>query len=360
MATWPMVGTREASTVDADGPRPGEPGAASILGRRTVNPTRVQQIRDCVEKLVANLPTALHEQAHQSSDDPALRTWSYLPGDRPGVCLEDAPAPIAALVTQLVDLTHSTAGATLVAEAMAVEQERRRAVTGTTPSGDRYWWRMIGDPHSGRPWGWRLNGHHVAVHVVVDDAHVTLTPHFIGSEPAHLTSGPLAGQRILAPEEDLAREFLTALRPAQRSRAVATTEVPPDILTGMDSVADPSLLPPGITWPALRPTQQDLLTRLIDRYLGRAPADYASSCWREALADPDLIEFAWVGTEHRGSPHYYCVKTAAFLIEYDNTQDDANHAHSVWRHLRDDFGGDALREHRQRHHAQATSTITPT
>ena len=104
------------------------------------------------------------------------------------------------------------------------------------------------------------------------------------------------------------------------------------------------MLPRGVQRSDLDAEQQAALDALVRRYLDRAPADYAEGCWQEAVATDD-VEFAWAGPTEVGAPHYYCVRTPVFLIEYDNTQDDANHAHSVWRHLRDDFGGDALRDH---------------
>lgn len=310
-----------------------------------------QASRILIRELMAALTDDEVKSAQETADDPALRTWTYLPGDRPGLCLDSISDHAIALIEQLVAAAHSPFGAAHVAGAIEVERERRRGLTGTPPPGDRYWWRVIGDPDSGRPWGWRLNGHHVAVHAVVDGSRVTLTPHFIGSEPAHLTSGPLQGRRLLGPEEDLARDLLQGLRPGQRERALASNVAPADILTGADPVADPSVLPIGIRRGELGASQRRTFDALVGRYLERAPADYAKACWEGALdlASEDM-EFAWAGVAERGGPHYYCVKTPVFLIEYDNTQDEANHAHSVWRHLRDDFGGDALRQHHRTSH----------
>ena len=182
------------------------------------------------------------------------------------------------------------------------------------------------------------------------------TPHFIGSEPAVIPSGPDAGRRLLALEEDL------GTRPGWTStsaRSASAPTAPDDILTRHDPVADPSLLPTGIGRDLLRPDQQELLDRLVRRYLDRAPASYADRCWRDAeAAGLDSIRFAWAGPTERGPGrgHYYCVTAPDFLIEYDNTQDDANHAHSVWRHLRDDFGADPLRAHYARHHATTSGS----
>jgi hypothetical protein len=209
--------------------------------------------------------------------------------------------------------------------------------------------RVLGDPDGDRPWGWRINGHHLAVHAIVVGDRLTVTPHFLGSEPAQVPSGG----RLLGLEEDLARELAAGLDPDQRTQGIAADRAPDDILTRYDPVADPSLLPRGIGRDLLRADQRDLLDRLVRRYLDRAPKDYADRCWSDSLAAGDeQIRFAWSGPTERapGNGHYYCVTTPEFLIEFDNTQDDANHAHSVWRHLRDDWGRDLLREHYESRH----------
>lgn len=324
------------------------------MTRRSI--TQQRAVLDDLTGLLDSLPGP--PAYRQDLADPTLPTWSYLPGDRAGLCLEDAGSDIVDLVRSLLRQVHSRHGATLVREAMAVERERRRAVTGVPPQGDRYWWRMIGDPRSDQPWGWRLNGHHLAVHVIVDGDQVTFTPHFVGSEPAQIIIGPLNGRRILGAEEDLARSLLVGLTSTQRRQAVFDTRAPDDLLTGMDPVADPSRFPPGIDWQALTEGQRDQLMDLIDRYLARLPDDQARAYRRKLLQDSDNICFGWAGSGQPGQPHYYYVMSPTLLIEYDNTQDDANHAHSVLRHLRDDFGGDALRDHLRHAHAASRAPLS--
>lgn len=284
-------------------------------------------------------------------DDPSWTRWSYLPGDRPGLSLEGADAGLLERVQELVLASHSELGASHVRGAMEVERERRRSVTGVSPDGDRYWLRVHGTPGTDRGWAWRLNGHHVGIHVSVDGDDVTFTPHFIGAEPAHIRSGDLAGTRLLGQEEDLARDLLVRLRPGQREQAVSSAQAPDDILSGMDPMVDPSVLPAGVRRGDLDGGQRRALDALVRRYLDRLPMAYAQQCWEEAmdLAADDLA-FGWAGGTQPGEGHYYCVTSPVFLIEYDNTQDDANHAHSVLRHLRDDFGGDSLRNHRRASH----------
>jgi hypothetical protein len=305
----------------------------------------------CARALVTSLDEGQRGLVRGDLADPDLKQWTYLPGDRPGLKLEQLTAAQHALAVELLRSAHSPDGGDLAVGVIEVERVRRELATGAPPDGDRYYLKVLGDPDGDEPWGWRINGHHLAVHVIVTTAGTTLTPHFIGSEPAVVPSGPQAGRRILGPDEDLARDLVTGLDPDQLAQAVSADVAPDDILTRDDPVADPGVLPEGIGRDVLRPAQQRLLDRLVRRYLDRAPASYAERCWRETEdAGLDRVRFAWAGPTAPGERHYYCVRTPHFLIEYDNTQDDGNHAHSVWRHLRDDWGGDPLREHYARHH----------
>lgn len=282
-------------------------------------------------------------------DAPELREWTYLPGPRPGLSTENMDGRQSKAVDALLAAAHSAAGAELARGAIEVERYRRATLGGT--GGDRYWLRLLGDPDGDGPWGWRMNGHHLAVHVLITQAGMRVTPHFIGAEPARIPSGPQAGRRLLGPEEDLARELVTDLDDGRRARAVFAVEPPDDILTRDDPFADPDALPTGLTYGDMTPGQQRLLERLVRRYLDRAPAAYAQECWSDTVAGGlDALSFAWAGGRAPGERHYYCVRAPDFLIEYDNTQDDGNHAHSVWRHTRHDWGADLLRAHYTQQH----------
>jgi hypothetical protein len=287
-----------------------------------------------------------------SIDDPRRREWTYLPGHRCGLSLEQLTAKQRRLVEDLVVGIHSEAGGALALGAIGIERVRRQLAADTPDvGGDRYWVRILDDPSGTEPWGWQINGHHLAVHAVVVGDVVTMTPHFIGAEPALVPSGPQRGRRLLGAEEDLPRELLAALDDGQRAIAVVSDVAPDDVLTRADPVADPDLLPPGLARDDMTGSQRAVLDRLLHRYLDRAPTGYAQACWR-AATEPGtgLITFSWAGPLTLGAGHYYCIKTPTFLIEYDNTQDNANHAHSVWRHLLHDWGADPLREHYARHH----------
>jgi hypothetical protein len=161
--------------------------------------------------------------------------------------------------------------------------------------------------------------------------------------------GSRAGLRALAFEEDLARALVRSLDDAQRRRALVAVEAPSDILTGNALEIDP-LEPAGISITDLRPQQVDQLVRLMDEYLGRMSDELATSRRaRIEASDLSRIAFAWAGSLEVGEPHYYRIQGPSFLVEYDNTQNNANHIHSVWRDFDGDFGRDLLRDHYDAH-----------
>jgi hypothetical protein len=213
-----------------------------------------------------------------------------------------------------------------------------------------YFVSIFGDPSGSGPWGWRFEGHHLSLnYTILDGAPVAWAPAFLGANPAEVREGSRVGLRALAPEEDLARALVRSLDDAQRRAAVVDVEAPSDIITGNALEIDP-LEPAGISISDLNPPQVDQLVRLIDEYLGRMSDDLAASR-RARLESSDLsrIGFAWAGSLEVGEPHYYRVQGPSFLIEYDNTQNNANHIHSVWRDFDGDFGRDLLREHYDAH-----------
>ena len=210
----------------------------------------------------------------------------------------------------------------------------------------KYFVSVFGTPSKTGNWGWRVEGHHVSLNfTIVNGTLVAAAPQFFGSNPAEVRSGPKKGLRILANEEDSARALLMALDPQQRAKAVINTTAPGDIVT-MNTVTINPLAPGGVVASDLKANQRDLLMKVIDSYSSAMAADIASDRMaRIQKAGIDKIGFAWAGEPERGKKHYYRVQGPTFLIEYDNTQDDANHIHSVWRDFNGDFGRDLLREH---------------
>jgi hypothetical protein len=310
--------------------------------------TLAAHVTDFLEALDADR----HRHATVDFETDDRRAWTYLPGDRPGLMLGEMTTEQRHLALSILDDACSAAGAMTARAVIDLDLIRRRLSGEPGADDDQYWVRVLGDPRAEGPWAWRVNGHHLAVHVTVVDGQVAATPQFFGAEPAVVPSGPHRGVRTLAGEEELARSLLARLDPPQRSAAIVADEAPDDILTRRDPVADPAVVPTGVPWSRLSRPHQDGLGRLIRLYLDRAPAPVADAAWAAAIgAGLDAISFAWAGPTERGFGHYYAVRGPTFLLEYDNTQDNANHIHSVWRDLRRDWGDDLLGQHyTDRHH----------
>ncbi len=210
-----------------------------------------------------------------------------------------------------------------------------------------YAFAVFGEPGGPDPWAWHAGGHHLGLHfTVVDRELIAPVPLFFGANPAEVRHGPHAGLRTLPEEEDMARALLGALEPAQRTVAVVNPVAPRDILTDAFRSADPSVLPTGLAYGAMSGEQRGLLVRLIRHYVGRANGEIAGNEWRRIeRAGLESVAFAWAGPTEPGQGHYYAVKGPTFMLEYDNTQDGANHIHSVWRDFTNDWGEDLLARH---------------
>jgi len=179
----------------------------------------------------------------------------------------------------------------------------------------------------------------------VNGSLVAGSPTFFGSNPAEVREGPKKGLRILGAEEDAARALLQSLDATQRTKAIFDANAPGDMIT-MAKVDISPLSPAGIGADALTSAQRDLLMKLVDVYVGAMASDIAADRMaRLKKAGVEKITFAWAGETERGKKHYYRVQGPTFLVEYDNTQNDGNHIHSVWRDFNGDFGRDLLREH---------------
>ena len=181
---------------------------------------------------------------------------------------------------------------------------------------------------------------------VANDAVVANTPAFFGTNPAEVrVEGPKKGLRILGSMEDAARALLGALDESQRTAAIINAVAPSDIVT-MTTVAIDPLTPPGLSASTMTPAQRDLLVKLIESYTAQMADDTgAARLAAVRQAGIEKVSFAWAGETEPGKRHYYRVQGPTFLIEYDNTQNEGNHVHSVWRDFTGDFGRDLLRDH---------------
>jgi hypothetical protein len=178
-----------------------------------------------------------------------------------------------------------------------------------------------------------------------------MTPSFFGTNPGEVKSGPRAGTRILGTEEDLGRKLVKSLSEEQKKVAIVLPEAPKEIFNDPKRT-DPTQ-PEGIPASQLTPEQGTLLVKIIKEYLFRCRPDVAAEDWAKIEAKGFAkIYFTWAGGLELGQPHYYRVQGGHFILEYDNTQNDANHVHSIWRDFDHDFGGDLLKAHLESAHAK--------
>jgi hypothetical protein len=210
-----------------------------------------------------------------------------------------------------------------------------------------YFFTIFGTPSPKSPWGWRVEGHHVSLHFSIsNNTAVANTPAFFGSNPAEVREeGPKKGLRLLGSMEDPARALVTSLDDTQKKAAIFNDVAPNDIVTGTTVKIDP-LTPPGVAAADLKAAQRDLLMKTIEAYTAQMADDVAAERLAKIKqAGIEKVTFAWAGPTELGKQHYYRIQGPTFLVEYDNTQNQGNHVHSVWRDFAGDFGRDLLREH---------------
>jgi hypothetical protein len=310
-------------------------------------------MRSAAMVLLKALDDSGRESATFPLEDDAARRWiEYRPEPRPGarIAIFSPAARQAAyrlLSTALSEWAYAQATAIIALEEVL---DRREHGLMSRFSGD-YFVSVFGDPASDS-WAWRFEGHHLSVSMTVHRGQVSPAPLFFGANPACVRYAGRVVSRPLAPEEDLGFELLAALGPAGRAEAIVASQAPGDIRSGQLPRAQEEIEPKGVRASRLGPAPRDLLRQLAGLYLDRLPAELAA---REAarIADADL-HFAWEGPAARGTRHYYRIQGDDLLIEYDNTSDDGNHAHSVLRRPRSDFGDDVLAAHLRTAHAQVS------
>jgi hypothetical protein len=279
--------------------------------------------------------------------------WAYTPGTREGLALRDMSPEQRRAATAILGAALSERTAGEVASVIALETvlgaiEREGGRGGwTRRDPELYWFAIFGEPDARAPWSWRVGGHHVAVHVTLADGQVIgSTPSFLGANPAVVPTGPQAGFRALTGEETLARTFLAGLTTDERRVAIVDDRAPADILTENAARADVRSVPVGIPYRDLAATPRADFDRLIRYYVDRVRPDVALAEWERIVTTGlDDIAFAWAGPEEPGQGHYYAIRGPRFLVEYDNTQNGANHIHAVWRDLDNDWGEDLLAGH---------------
>jgi Protein of unknown function (DUF3500) len=278
--------------------------------------------------------------------------WHYIPIERKGIPVkeltaEQRKAGLDLLHTVLSDTGFNKTSAVMQLEKVLKEVENR-AANDDHRDPEKYYFSVFGNPVTDSVWGWRFEGHHAAFNFSSKNNHlVSATPGFLGTNPAIVLSGPEKGKQILKDETELGFTLLHSLDTKQLEKAVINAVAPAEILTA-DSrkamVSDPQ----GILYSELTIEQQKIFMQLLGIYIHRYTRFFAMGMMHEIeSAGLNNLRFAWAGDQQPGPghPHYYRLQGPTLIIEYDNTQNNANHVHTVIRDLKNDFGGDELQEH---------------
>jgi len=301
-----------------------------------------------------SLDPAQRSQAVFTVDDSERENWHFVPLARKGISLGAMTDAQRVLARQLLAAGLSQRGQ-LQVEAIIALENVLFAMSGSARRDARlYYFTIFGTPGAPAPWGWRVEGHHLSVNFTLADGRISATPFFFGANPGEVRiEHPQKGKRVLAVEEDLGRTLVKSFDASQLGTALIAGRAPDDTITGNRRQVQP-LEPAGLAYAKMTQDQQVQLRALLEHYVSRLRPDMAAA-ELQAIASRgwELVHFAWAGSLEKGDAHYYRIQSPAFLIEYDNTQDQANHIHTTWRNFAGDFGRDLLAEHYRRDHPPA-------
>jgi hypothetical protein len=302
------------------------------------------QMATAAERFLESLDYSQKLKATYSYDDPERINWHFIPRERNGVGLWDLDGAAMDAANELVKSGLTVAGYEKVLQVRSLEEvlylfeggeeaERREK-----RHPHKYFITIFGTPSAKGLWGWRFEGHHLSLNYSISDGKiVSSTPEFFGANPGLIDAGPGRFLRVLGQREEIARNILKAAPADQQAKIWLSKEAPGDIRGG--GVAQPIVdQAQGVRYADMTGEQQKLLKELLAEYLKAMPTAVVRQRMK-TISDSgmDDIYFGWWGGSELNEPHHYVVQGRTFIIEYNNTQNQANHVHAIWRNLGGDF-----------------------
>jgi hypothetical protein len=304
---------------------------------------------NAAQAFLSSLDREQHRQTVLPFEDDYRTLWRYTPQTRRGIAWSAMTPEQSQRAHDLIKATLSDMGYHRTQAVRTIEQVLSGIENSTRRDKDNYVFTFFGAPSEKAKWGWRYEGHHISLNFTYEGNRlVSSTPQFFGSNPAEVPSGEHKGTRILAKEEDLAIQFLASLTNEQKKTAVLADRAPSEIFTAENRTATKQ--EGGIAFSALNQEQQRSLQELVRmNAMVQDPVEVKRRMDAIEKSGWDTVVFAWMGAPDRSAAHYFRVQGPTFLIEFDNSQNRANHIHLVWRDFEGDFGRDVLKEHYELH-----------
>jgi hypothetical protein len=309
--------------------------------------TAISQMTKAALDFLSTLDESQKGLATFPLDSEERENWHYVPIDRKGLPFKDMRQDQQHLAYGLLHSALSHEGFRKATQIMSLEKilfdlENQAPKRDAT----KYYFSIFGTPAEKGTWAWRFEGHHMSMNfTIIEGKHIAVTPSFLGANPGEVASGPRQGLQVLEREGTVGFDLLNSLDDAQKKTAIIQETAPDDVITKEEKRANP-LSPTGLCAAAMTPAQQAKLQIVIEEYFRRYRGEIADvELAKIRTAGWNKLHFAWAGATKLGAGHYYRVQGDHFLIEYDNTQNNAKHPHAVLRDFANDFGIDLLKKH---------------
>ena len=307
------------------------------------------ELIDQAKEFLISLTSEQRELVSFALEDPAKSRWHYLPHDsftREGLSLSEMSQEQIDKTYNLLETYLSESGYDQMQQ--IIDLENYLAVVENNPykrDASKYYIAFYGTPNKDSLWAWSFEGHHISLNFTITANAISFAPSFWGSNPGIIPDGPEKGKIILETDHNLGLQLVNSLSPKQKTIALVSTKTYGEILT-MNQSAVQFFKNNGISLGQLKPPQKELLRKIVFHHLDRMEKTVSKKT-RQLLEKENWeeITFTWAGKFEKLKAHYYRIQGKSFLIEYDNSQNNGNHIHLVWREFDGDFGRDLIREH---------------
>jgi len=291
-------------------------------------------------------PDALEKATFPFEDEERLR-WSNLPGNyrRVGLKMKELDDAQKKALHRLLLTALSQEGYLKAMQIMRLDEKIRQGhlendnqkVASRYGEG-MYWIVFFGEPAIGQNWGWKFEGHHFSLNLTVGTSGISVTPLFVGANPAILEEGAYAGLSTMSEEQENSWKLYRSFSDEQREQATLPGKMPDDILTRTGNEVHTQSFA-GLPASEMQDYQKELLVKTAMGWIGNLRKELAEAEMEKIdQAGIDKLHFAWAGGGKPGEARYFRIHGPACIIELDNRSYEPNHIHSLWRSLEEDMG----------------------